>query len=141
MSVSAMTLDLEQELLAELHRTDPLHVSPAVACFDLVCDVDITFDPACILQLLRLPKIFSFECYVDVPPGWKQPAKTLLVCLAVLWPCRLEEARVDFQHDQRPALLFLAALRHVMSLSCGQDRAFLQHFRRVTGHVLQSPLV
>ncbi|RYF02476.1 MAG: hypothetical protein EOO40_13310 [Deltaproteobacteria bacterium] len=78
---------------------------------------------------------------MDVPPGWYRAAQALLVCLVTLWPCRLEGARVDFHHDQRPAFLFQAALRHVMCLPWEQNKTFLQRFRRATGHALQSPLV
>lgn len=133
-------MDFEEELLAELCKPQHVHVSPAVACFEIVNDLPTDL-PEMLHSLMKRPKIFSFECYVDVPRGSEEAAKSILLCLAVFWRCSMEGGRADFYNDQRPAVLFLHALRHTLELSFSGQRRFLLHLRRTTAGLMQLPLV
>lgn len=133
-------MDFEAELLAELSKPQHVHVSPAVACFEIVNDLPADL-PDMLPALIRRPKIFSHECYVDVPSGSEATAKSILICLSIFWRCSMERGRVDFYNDQRPAVLFLHALRRTLELSSSGQRQFLLQLRRTTAGLMQLPLV
>ena len=120
--------------------------SAAVNCFDLMTSVQPSWQTSqdvteAIQQILALPRVHSFECYVEIPEGLEAVADQLLISFAVMWPCQRDGRRVDFQNDQRPAFLFLSSLRCLLSLQPDARLDFCVHFRRVVGWLLQQSLV
>lgn len=123
-----------------------VHVSAAVACFETMTSVQPAFHHSqqaleTIQSLLDLRRIHSYECYVDIPACLQEVAAQLLISFSVIWPCSLGGCRVDFNNDQRPAFLFMAVLRHLLTMPEDQRSHFCVHFRRAIALLLQKALV